>query len=155
MTIYVISGLISCCIAFVYNLNNEIIIYEDKYNLYFADEIYLIKNELKGSLIRDALNLSDKNFHSYDQNNQTITIQSREEIINKEGIIIDHVDIIFKDFLVINNLETSIKEIKKISTENKSIKNKLNLIFFLLLGASLSFTISYVRNINKKININY
>lgn len=144
-------GSLFLIISLSYNQLKKYELYEDTYNLYFHDKIYLIQKDLRDELLNDALNIPEgENFDvSKNFNLQTITISSQIKNLDKIEAITNHSNMIFSGLISLGDIENSIKSIKKSSKKITKIKNKTSPYFFFLMGFIISFLVLIIQGLNK------
>ena len=149
-------GSLFLIISLLSNQLNKYELYEDTYNLYFHDKIYLIQKDLRNELLNDVLNIPkgenlevSKNFDK-----QTITISSKIENLDHIDMITNHSNMIFSDLISLGDVKNSIKNIKKSSKKFTKIENETSPIFFFLFGYFASLLFLLIKNLYKFIEDN-
>lgn len=149
-------GSLFLIISLLYNQLKKYELYEDTYNLYFHDKIYLIQKDLRNELLKDVLNIpKGENFDvSKNFNLRTITISSKIKNFDQIDMITNHSNIIFSDLISLGEVKNSIKNIKKSSKKFTKIENKTSPFFFFLFGYFACLVTLLIKNLYKSIEDN-
>lgn len=136
-------------VSLIINYYNKYNLYEDRYHLYFHNNIFLLDKVLRDSLIQDVLNIpnSKNNKFRFEFNKRTIIATSELEILDQKKEIIKHSKIIFSNISSPESDINPIKGIKKSSAKYEKYRKKTNPFFFFLMGYLICVFYFYLKKL--------